>query len=94
MRVVGEGVIDKAIKKHGDLSGPLSAWFKIASTETWEGLNAIRKTFPSTDGVAGKFVFNIKGNSYRLIATINFRSQTLFIEHVLTHAEYDKGDWK
>jgi mRNA interferase HigB len=37
-------------------------------------------------------VFNIRGNRYRLIAWI--KSQKLFIRHVLTHAEYDKGAWK
>ena len=94
MRVVGAGIIDKAIKKHSELSGPLSAWLKIARQEAWAGLNDIRKTFPKTDAVDDKFIFNIKGNHYRLIATINFRSQTLFIEQVLTHAEYDKGGWK
>ena len=94
MRVVNTGVIDKAIKVHGDLSGPLAAWLKIAKNETWAGLNDIRKTWPKTDEYDGKFIFNIKGNNYRLIATINFKSQTLFVEHVLTHAEYDKGGWK
>jgi mRNA interferase HigB len=94
LKVLGTGVIDKAKKKHGDLSGPLAAWLKIATAETWVGLNDIRKTFSGTDEYQGKFIFNIKGNSYRLIATINFRSQTLFIEYVLTHAEYDKGGWK
>jgi mRNA interferase HigB len=94
LKVVGTGVIDKAAKRHGDLSSPLAAWLKIATEQTWTGLNDIRKTLPSTDEHHGKFIFNIKGNSYRLIATINFKSNTLFIEHVLTHAEYDKGGWK
>ena len=94
LNVVGTGIIDKALRKHGDLSGPLAVWLKIASEHNWTGLNDIRKTLPSTDEHGGKFIFNIKGNSYRLIAKINFRSQTLFIEHVLTHAEYDKGGWK
>jgi mRNA interferase HigB len=94
LKVVGTAVIDKAIKKHGDLAGPLGAWLKISTNEVWTGLNDIRKTWPSTDAVDGKLVFNIKGNNYRLIATINFKSQALFIEQVLTHAEYDKGGWK
>lgn len=94
MRVVNTGVIDKAIKAHAELSGPLAAWLKVARKETWAGLNDIRKTWPKTDAHSSKFIFNIKGNHFRLIATINFRSQTLFIEHVLTHAEYDKGGWK
>ena len=94
MRLVNTGVIDKAIRTHSDLSGPLAAWLKIAEEAAWAGLNDIRKTLPKTDEVDGKYIFNIKGNSYRLIAIINFRSQTLFVEHVLTHAEYDKGGWK
>ncbi|HLW53804.1 MAG TPA: type II toxin-antitoxin system HigB family toxin [Candidatus Angelobacter sp.] len=94
MRVVNAGVIDRAIKKHADLSGPLATWLKIAREAKWLGLNDIRKTWPKTDEVDGSFIFNIKGNNYRLIATINFKSQTLFVEHVLTHADYDKGGWK
>jgi mRNA interferase HigB len=94
LRVVNTGVIDKAIKTRAELSGPLAAWLKIAKEEAWAGLNDIRKTWPKTDAVDERYIFNIKGNNYRLIATINFRSQTLFVEHVLTHAEYDKGGWK
>ena len=39
-------------------------------------------------------MFNIKGNTYRLIAWIDYRSQKVFIRHILTHAEYDKEEWK
>lgn len=39
-------------------------------------------------------VFNIGGNSYRLVAGINYSTGRIFIKHVLTHAEDDKGEWK
>jgi mRNA interferase HigB len=39
-------------------------------------------------------VFNIGGNHFRLVVGINFETRRIFIKHVLTHAEYDKGDWK
>jgi mRNA interferase HigB len=39
-------------------------------------------------------VFNIGGNKYRLIAAIHFNTRKLFVRHVLTHREYDQGDWK
>ncbi len=39
-------------------------------------------------------MFNIGGNKYRLIAEVNFRSQTLFIRHILTHAEYNHAKKK
>jgi mRNA interferase HigB len=39
-------------------------------------------------------VFNISGNKLRLITDVVYRYQTIYIKHVLTHAEYDKGAWK
>jgi mRNA interferase HigB len=44
--------------------------------------------------VGDKTVFNIAGNKVRLIASINYRAQVVYIEAVLTHSEYDKGRWK
>lgn len=40
------------------------------------------------------YVFNIGGNKYRLIATVHFNTQILFVRHVLTHQEYTTGRWK
>ena len=39
-------------------------------------------------------VFNIAGNTYWLIARINYRTQRVYILHILTHQDYDKGNWK
>ena len=39
-------------------------------------------------------VFNIHGNDYRLIARVNYSTKRVFVLHILTHAQYDKGDWK
>jgi mRNA interferase HigB len=94
MRVIGIGVLDKANRKHGDLKGPLGTWLQVAKQHVWGSLNDIRKTWAKTDEHAGKFIFNIKGNTYRLIATINFASGLVEVLHVLTHAEYDKEGWK
>ena len=79
---------------HADLEGPLDTWFRIAKKAKWNSLAEIRQTFPSTDGVEGYTVFNIKGNEYRLITRINYRTGRIFIREVLTHGEYDRGSWK
>lgn len=48
--------------------------------------------------VSGKgrelYVFNIGGNKYRLIASIHFNTQKLFVRHILTHPDYAAGRWK
>jgi mRNA interferase HigB len=54
----------------------------------------VRLTFPTADAVGRFTIFNIKGNAYRLITEINYRTGRIFLRHVLTHAEYDKGAWK
>jgi len=54
----------------------------------------VRQTCPTTNA-AGKFtVFNIKGNSFRLITEINYQTGRIFIRNVLTHAEFSKEGWK
>ena len=83
-----------AAEKHGDLSEPLDIWYRIAKKAEWKNLMDVRRVFPTADAV-GKFtVFNIKGNAYRLITEIRYQTGRIFLRHVLTHAEYDKGGWK
>ncbi len=76
----------------------LDAWYRTAKSAKWNSLREVRQTYPSADGVPVRekvlTVFNIGGNHFRLIAGINYATQTIFIKYVLTHAEYDKGDWK
>lgn len=54
----------------------------------------LRITFPQADKVGDLVVFNIGGNKYRMIASIHFNRSKVYIRHVLTHAEYDRGVWK
>lgn len=55
---------------------------------------ALRVTFPSADQVDRFTVFNIGGNKFRLIAAIHYNRKKVYIRHVLTHAEYDRGSWR
>jgi mRNA interferase HigB len=88
---------EAAARLHGSETA-LDAWFKIASKASWRSLEDVRKTFSHADGVAvgdkTYTVFNICGNKFRLIVKIEYRSQLIFVKHVLTHAEYDKEGWK
>ena len=54
----------------------------------------LKKTFGSADQVKPYTVFNISGNKYRLIAVVDYALQSVSIECVLTHSEYDEGRWR
>ena len=94
MHVLSRKKLKAAAARHSDLEGPLDAWFRIAKKATWKNLADVRKTFSSADAAGKWTVFDIKGNQYRLIAEINYAFRRIYIRHVLTHAEYDRGGWK
>ena len=52
----------------------------------------MKRTFPATDlgKQSGRLIFDIGGNKYRLIASVDFKEQILVIERVLTHEEYNR----
>ena len=56
--------------------------------------NDVRSVFPKADPVGNFTVFNLKGNRYRLIGGIDYEKARIYSKYVLTHAEYDKEDWK
>ncbi len=73
---------------------PLLRWYAVVSKTDFPTFATLRSAFGSVDQ-AGKFtVFDIGGNKYRLIAAIHYNRRRVYIRHVLTHAEYDKGKWK
>lgn len=88
----------KAIREYREArpgaGSALNNWYRVASACHWQSFAEVRQVFGSADWVSPYVVFNIAGNKYRPIAEINFRSQTLFILHILTHQEYAEGKWK
>jgi mRNA interferase HigB len=94
MHVISRKKLKEAAVRHADLEEPLDVWFRIAKKATWKNLADVRKTLSSADAVVKWTVFNIKGNRYRLVAEINYLFGRVYIRHVLTHPEYDRGGWK
>jgi mRNA interferase HigB len=93
LKVLGTEVLDKAAKTHGDLRSSVATWLTVARAATWKNLNEVRQTWRNTDCVKGKTIFNIKGHRYRLIAIVNYASQTIIVRLMITHAEYSEGGW-
>lgn len=79
---------------HSDCDDVLDNWYKIARKANWSNLIEVQSVFPSAEAVGNFTVFNIKGNKYRLIVSIDYQRQLIYVKYVLTHAEYDKEYWK
>lgn len=94
MRVIAKSRLLELARAYGDCEGQVIHWYGITSKATWHNLNEVRQSFPHADQVGDKTVFNIKGNDYRLIVHILYSKGIIYIRHLLTHAEYDKGNWK
>lgn len=94
MHVISRKKLLEAAEKHAGLSAPLDVWYRIAKKAAWKNLMEVRRQLPAADAVEEFTVFNIKGNAYRLVTEINYRTGRVFLRHVLTHAEYSKGAWK
>ena len=78
---------------HGDSKTALERWYDVAEKADWRNLSDIKVDFPSTDYVSNQhYVFNIKGNKYRLVVVVKLTINHLFVRFVGTHSEYNKID--
>jgi mRNA interferase HigB len=95
LRVIDKKILREFWERHNDCEQQLKAWFKEASKSEWTNSNEIKDEYPSASIIGnGRIVFNIKGNSYRLIVKINFDYQVVWIRFIGTHSEYDKVNAK
>ncbi len=93
MKVVDSGLILEFVDEHADARTPLGAWLAEAREATWNSPNDIKARHVSASFLSdNRVVFNIKGNSYRLLVQISYRLKVVSILKIGTHAEYDK--WK
>jgi len=69
-------------------------WFKIVRNTDFSNLAELRAAFPGADKVGHWIVFNIAGNKYRLVASVHFNRGKVYVRHMLTHQDYDRGSWK
>jgi mRNA interferase HigB len=79
--------------KHPDSEQYLKTWYDTVLNTRWENPADVKQVFGNASILkSGRVVFNIKGNSYRLVAKINFEKQWLFIRFIGTHKDYNTID--
>jgi mRNA interferase HigB len=95
MRVIAKKTIVSFYNVYSTSKASLEAFYNEVSAANWEKPSDVIAAYPSADVITGKrFVFNIKGNNYRLIADIEFKKKLVFIVWIGTHADYNKIDVK
>ena len=97
MRIITKRKLQEFYEQQGHENSKvaLERWYHSVSEATWQNFSDIRKDFPSADYVGNQhYVFNIKGNNYRLVVVIMFTPGLVYIRCVETHKEYDKIDCK
>ncbi len=93
MHIITHKRIREFVEKYPDSESSLENWYRIVSQTNYDTFSQLRQHFSSADYVDGFIVFNISGNKYRLIAAIHFNRKKVYIRAILTHSEYDKGQW-
>ena len=82
-------------KDHAALKAALEAWFDEVRKARWKSTADVKRLYATASVVtADRIVFNIKGNDYRLVASVDFEKGIVWIKWIGTHREYDKIDVK
>ncbi|MES6424454.1 type II toxin-antitoxin system HigB family toxin [Cutibacterium acnes] len=92
MEIINETELHSFAKKHSNARRPLANWIDVTKAAAWKSFAEVRETYRSADYVKEQVVFDIGGNNYRLISSIDYSLQRIYVLEVMTHAEYDR--WK
>jgi mRNA interferase HigB len=99
MLIIPEAALEEWSQEHASAKNALQRWAAIIRSANYERPMMLKEQFSSADFVevaSGRrvVVFNIKGNDYRLIASVNFDFRAVTLHYFLTHAEYSKNKWQ
>ncbi len=91
MRVISVKTLKLFWEKHPDAENPLRAWYTEAKKATWKSPQDIKAEYRTASILRhSRVVFNIKGNTYRLVAAVKYEFQIVYIRFIGTHEAYDK----
>lgn len=91
MRIISKKVLLDFYTQYPDSKISLENWYRVVKKAQWTCFSDVKETFNTVDNVGNKrYVFNIKGNDFRLVAIIQFTIKSVLIRFVGTHNQYDK----
>ena len=91
MRIFTEQALKEYAEEHPESKIALQDWVSTVKKSNWECFADIKKTYNSVDSIGDqRYVFNIKGNNYRLVVVVKFTIKFVYIRFIGTHKEYNK----
>lgn len=93
MIIANKELLDDFVQIHAQAAKPLNKWIEVVQAAQWKNHADLKAAFPSADYIKnGRYVFNIGGNNYRVVAVVIFIGGVLNVRFVGTHPEYDRID--
>ena len=90
MIIISKGIIHAFANRHKNAAIPLNDWYEKTKASQWSKFSEVRATFNSADTIGNdRYVFNISGNNFRIVAMMHFNIRTVYIRGIFTHREYD-----
>lgn len=90
MEIVNIAELHIFSRRHPGSRKPLSYWVDLTIVAQWANFMELKNTFGSADYVQDLVIFNIAGNNYRLITSVDFQAQRIYILEMMTHAQYNR----
>jgi len=92
-RIFAKSTLREYWDKYPETEQYLKTWYDTAMSSDWRTPADVKRNYANASILkSGRVVFNIKGNSYRLVTKFNFEKQWIFIRFIGTHSEYDNID--
>ncbi len=91
MRIISVKTLKSFWQKHPDAESPLRAWYTEAKRADWRKPQDIKTAYRGASILRNnRVVFNVKGNTHRLVVAVKYEFQVVYIRFIGTHTEYDK----
>lgn len=95
MRIISYTRLREFIAIHPNANVPLNDWHDKVLQADWQTFSDIKQTFNSVDYIGdARYVFNVGGNNFRLVAMVLFKAKRVYVKYIGTHKEYEKIDCK
>lgn len=93
MNIVAVKFLRTFWEKYPDAEQPLKSWVDEVKKAAWSQPSEIKAQYRSASILKNRrVVFNIKGNDYRLVVSVAYHFQAVYVKFIGTHKEYDAID--